>query len=86
MGPRRSEQGHDLVAHELVDGAAVALDARNQTIEAGRDEAAYGLGVELLRERGEAGDIREEDGDDPALAAGEGADGTVAPRRAGGGR
>ena len=63
VGLRRAEKRHDLVAHELVNSAAIALDAGDQAVEAGGDQVAKGFGVELLGEGCEAGDIGEEDGD-----------------------
>ena len=33
MGNRRPKQGHDAIAHDLVDGAFVAVDGRHHALE-----------------------------------------------------
>jgi hypothetical protein len=82
-GPK---QRHDLVADELVDRTAVARYAGDKATEQTVDEIPELLGIGCLGERGEAGHIGEEHGDELALSVGEAAGNTVAPRRAGSGR
>ena len=67
VGDRRSEQGDDAVAEQLVDAAAEQLDVGDQPLEAGLDQALDVLRVAALGERGVADDVGEEDRDDPAL-------------------
>ena len=67
VGDGRAEDGHHGVADILLDGTAVAMDlARHRGEEAGQ-QRAHILGVEPLGERGRAGDVREEHGDDSPL-------------------
>ena len=63
---RHAEDGHDRVADELLHGPAVALDDRLRRLEVARHHPAQALGVDPLAERGRAGHIAEEDGDDLA--------------------
>ena len=70
VGHRRAEQGHDVVADVLVDGAAVALDLLAQAPQEALDHRLEGLGVEALGHRGVAGEVGEEDGDLAALLGG----------------
>src|SRR6266508_4548551 len=58
---RDPEDGHHGVADELLDGATVALEHEAHLDEVARDDAAVGLGVELLAERGRVDDVREDD-------------------------
>src|SRR5262249_30980261 len=67
---RHPEHSHDGVADELLEGAAVALDRDAGDIEVGVHHVAERLRIEPLAERGRAGDVAEEDGDDLALLAG----------------
>ena len=64
---RRAPDGHDGVADELLDRAAVALDERARGVEVAREELADVLGVATLGERGEADEVGEEDGDEAAF-------------------
>ena len=65
---RGAEDGHDRVAHELLDEAVVALDRRRELPEEVALERAHVLRVEPLAERGEAGQVGEEHGDQPPVA------------------
>src|SRR5205823_5733114 len=67
---RSSPDGHDGVADELLDGAAVQLDQAPACVEVPREKLARLLGVALLGGRGEADQVGEEDGDEPALRGG----------------
>ena len=58
---RHSEHGHDRVADELLDRAAVALERRLHRAEVARHHPPQRLGIEPLSERGRAGDVREDD-------------------------
>ena len=58
---RRAPDGHDRVADELLDRAAVALDDGPSQLEVARQELARVLGILVLRERGEPHEIREQD-------------------------
>src|SRR5215203_636261 len=64
-----AEDGHDGVADELLDGAAVALDRRAGEVEVATENVAQAFGVESLAERSRAGDVGEEDGDGLSLLA-----------------
>ena len=67
VGDRRAEQGHDLVADDLVEVAAEVDDVGDERLEAGVDEAFDLLGVAAGRERGEADEVGHEHGDEAAL-------------------
>src|SRR5262249_41248635 len=56
-----AEHGHDLVPDELLNGAAVMLDRRAHLVEVAEHELADALRVQLLTERGRAGDVAEEE-------------------------
>jgi hypothetical protein len=45
VGERRPEQGHDAVAHHLVDGAFVAVHRGHHVLQHGIEELAGFLGV-----------------------------------------
>ncbi len=62
---RRAEDGHDGVPDVLVDRALVSLDLPCQGAEVRAEDAAQLFGVELLRERRGAREIREQDRDGP---------------------
>ena len=64
---RRPPDRHDRVADELLDRAAVELDQPPARVEVAREKLAHLLGVARLRERGEADQVGEEDGDEPAF-------------------
>src|SRR5439155_12419680 len=58
---RNAEDGHDGVADELLDRAAVPLDRLLRGLEVTGHHAPEALAVDLLPERGRAGDVAEED-------------------------
>src|SRR5205823_11173140 len=58
-----AEDGHHGVADELLDRAAVALDDFFRDLEVAGHHPPQALGIDLLPERGRAGDIAEENGD-----------------------
>src|SRR5437899_1896256 len=64
-----TEDGHDRVADELLDGAAEALELGSELCVVRVEHAAHGLWIELLRLRREADQVGEEDRDDLALLA-----------------
>ena len=68
VGDRRAEERHDAVTEELVHRALVAVDLGQHELERALHQRVHVLGVEPRRERGEAGDVHEEDGDLLALA------------------
>jgi len=63
----RPPDGHDGVADELLDRAAVELDETSARVEVAREELTHLLGVTSLREHRETDEIGEEHGDEPAL-------------------
>jgi hypothetical protein len=67
MGEGRTEEGHDAVPGELVDGPLVPVDLVHEDLEARIHDLVDLLGVELLGEGGEVGDIGEKDGDELSL-------------------
>ena len=69
---RDAEHGHDGVADELLDGAAVALDRLAHRVEVAGHDAPGRLGVEALAHRGRAGHVAEQHGDRLAHLAGRG--------------
>ena len=68
-----AEHGHEPVAHDVRDGPAVLLDDPTHGVQARPDEGVDLLGVQRGRERGEAGEVREQQRDQLPLAAGHGA-------------
>ena len=68
MGNGRTEERHEAVAEELVDGPLVAVDLGEHQLEGAVHELVDVLGVEALREGGESRDVHEEHGDELALA------------------
>jgi hypothetical protein len=64
---RRTPQGHDRVADELLDGAAVALDHLTRSVEVAGEKLAHLLRVAVLGKRREADQVAEEDGYQPPL-------------------
>ena len=83
---RGAEDRHDRIAHELLDEALVALDRdRHLAEEVGLDRAHL-LGIESFAERGEPGQVREENGDRAAVALGRGGRGGRRRRFGGGGK
>ena len=66
---RRAEDGHDSVADELLDRAAVVLEDRAHTAVVGGQQRADVLRVEPLGARGRADEVAEDDADDLALLA-----------------
>jgi hypothetical protein len=61
MGQRRAEQRHDAIAHDLVDGALVAVDGLHHPLEDGVEELARLLGVPVGEQLHRALQIGEED-------------------------
>jgi hypothetical protein len=68
VGDRGAEERHHAVAEKLVDGPLVRMDGGEDDLEASIHDFVDGLGIESGRQRGEAGDIREQHGDLLALA------------------
>ena len=68
VGDGRAEQGHDAVAHHLVDRALVAMDRLHHALEHGIEEGARVLGVAIGQELERALEVGEEHGDLLALA------------------
>ncbi len=60
---RDPESGHDRVADELVDRAAVALEHRMHFLEVALHDAANRFRIQLLAQARGARDVREDDGD-----------------------
>ena len=65
----QAEDGHDGVADELLDHPAVRLDRRLPAGEAGVDDGAGVLRVQLPGDDGEVDEVGEEDADQLALFA-----------------
>ena len=63
---RHAEDGHDRVADELLDGAAMPLDRLACRREPGAHVAPDCLRIERLGKLGGADDVGEEDRHDPA--------------------
>ena len=61
------EQGHDLVAHDLVEAAAEGDDVGDERLEAGVDQAFHLLGIARGREGGESDEVGHEHRDQAAL-------------------
>jgi len=59
---RHTEDGHDRIADELLDGASVPLHDRLRGLEVTTHDAPQALRVDPLAERGRARDVAEEDG------------------------
>ena len=68
VGERRAEQRHDPVAHDLVDGALVAVDGLHHVLEHRVEELARLLGIAVGEQLHRALEVGEEDGDLLALA------------------
>ena len=47
VGDRRAEEGHDAVAHHLIDGALVVVDGFDHPLEHGVEELPGILGVAI---------------------------------------
>ena len=62
---RRAPHGHDCVSDELLHHTAVARDDRPARVEVSRQQVADFFRVARLRERGEADQVGEEDGNQP---------------------
>ncbi len=67
VGDRRPEQGHDLVADDLVEAASEVDDVDDQGVETGVNQAFHLLRVTAGRQRGEADQVRHQHGDEAAL-------------------
>jgi hypothetical protein len=61
VGQRRTEQGHDPVAHHLVDGALVVMDGLHHPLQHGVEQLARLLGVPVGEQLHRALEIGEED-------------------------
>ena len=70
MRDRGAEDGHDRVADELLDRAAVALDDPLHPLEVTGEKGTEPLRVERLAERSRAGYVAEENGDGLPLLTG----------------
>ena len=68
VGDRRSPDGHDRVADELLDRPPVQLHDRGGRVEVAAQQLAHGLGVAVLGEGREADEVGEHDGDQAALS------------------
>ena len=68
VSDRRAEERHDAVAEELIHRAFVPMDLGQHELERARHERVHVLRVESGGERGEAGDIHEQNGDLLTLA------------------
>jgi hypothetical protein len=68
MGQRRAEERHDPVAHDLVDGALVAMDRLHHVLKDGVQDLACLFGVAVGEQLHGALQVGEEDRDLPALA------------------
>ena len=66
---RRAENGHDRVADELLDSAAVALEIAAQAVVIGPQDALDIFRIQLLGAGGEANQVGEDHADDFALFA-----------------
>ena len=64
---RRTPDGHDRVADELLDRAAVPADHVPGEVEVGRQQLARVLGVLAFGQRGEPDEVGEQDRDEAAL-------------------
>ncbi|CAN5290797.1 hypothetical protein BH20ACT13_BH20ACT13_14840 [soil metagenome] len=69
MRGRRSEQGHDRIADELLHGAAVAFELRAEALVVRGEQSLDVLGVELLGALGEADEVAEDDRHDLPFSA-----------------
>ena len=61
VGDGRAEHAHHVVADELVDGAAVALDLLPEAAKRPIDHRLDRLGIHLLSRRGVSGEVGEDD-------------------------
>jgi hypothetical protein len=68
VGQGRSEEGHDPVAHDLVDGALVAVDSFHRVFEDRIKKLARLLGIPVGEQLHRTFQVGEEDGDLLAFA------------------
>ena len=68
VGERRAEERHDPVAHDLVDGALVAVDGLHHVLEHRVEQLARLLGIAVGEQLHRALEVGEEDGHLLALA------------------
>ena len=68
LGDRCSPDGHDGIADELLDCAAIAVDDGSRRLEVEREKLARVLRVALCGCGGEADEVGEEDGDEAAFS------------------
>jgi hypothetical protein len=64
----RAEEGHDPVAHDLVDGALVVMHGLHHSLEDGVQELPGIFGIAVGEQLHRALQVREQDGDLFALA------------------
>mgnify|MGYP003693681153 CR=1 FL=1 len=69
MSEGRAEQGHDAVAHHLIDGTFEAMDGFHHPLEHGVEDAPRVFRVAIGEELERATEIGEEDGDLLALSS-----------------
>ena len=67
MGDRRTEQGHDRIANDLVDPSTERGDVVGESGETAVDQVLDLFGIAVLREAGEPDDVGEEHGDNASL-------------------
>ncbi len=68
MGDRRTEEGHDPVAHHLVDGALEAMDGLHHQFEDGIEDRARILRIAIGEQFHRTLEVGEENGDPFALS------------------
>jgi hypothetical protein len=68
VGDRSSEERHDPVPQELVHGSFVAMDLSHHQLEGAGHDRVDVLGIQVLGQGGESGDVGEQDGHLLALA------------------
>jgi hypothetical protein len=68
MGDRRAEQGHNAIAHDLVDGAFIAMDRRHHAFQHRIQELPGVLGITVGQEFHGALEVGKEHGHLLALA------------------
>ena len=68
MGERRAEESHDSVAHDLVDGALVAVHGFHHPLQHGIEEPAGLLGIPIGEQLHRALEVGEHDGHGFSLA------------------
>jgi len=64
---RSTPHRHHCVTDELLDLTAIASDHSRGELEVPREQLAHVFGITVFRERGEADEVGEENGDKPSL-------------------